>query len=589
MKNSLIRIRFHLVLVLLTLGTAPTPRLGAAVPPLVGYQGRVAVGSLPFTGSGQFRFALIDQTDGSSLWSNDGTSIAGSQPVNAVPLPVTNGLFSVLLGDVTQLNMGSLPADLFATHGNVRLRVWFNDGVNSSIQLTPDTRLTSAPYALAADIPDGSLTSAKLAPGAVTLSRLAVSGAPASGQLLSYDGTGMTWVNPPAGGGSTLSWLLGGNAGTSSGNFLGTVDDQDVRFQANNRFAFGIRASDQNLTFPRVPSSTLNLLGGDNGLGIYGTSVGFGGTTLGRTFGGVDIGGPVLYGEFGGGLGVTYRTGGTPPFFFDSTLVEKPILVWESASGAGGIVHIGGYAANGDPKLITFGDADYVHIGEAGSDDTLELKAARFNFVGGAMNKLDVGDNFVATVGAADFKLGHSSRRGTPGRALVDFGDALVLNFAGDWARTIIGGSSVEVRVLTITGGADLAEPFPLKEPALDKGSVVVIDEEHPGRLKLATTAYDTRVAGIISGANGISPGIALHQEGRLEGTDNVALSGRVYVRADAGYGAIKPGDLLTTSDTPGHAMKVTNHVRSQGAVLGKAMSSLQDGTGLVLVLVSLQ
>jgi len=68
-----------------------------------------------------------------------------------------------------------------------------------------------------------------------------------------------------------------------------------------------------------------------------------------------------------------------------------------------------------------------------------------------------------------------------------------------------------------------------------------------------------------------------------------VALTGRVYVQADAGYGAIKPGDLLTTSDTPGHAMKVIDHAQARGAVLGKAMSSLKEGKGLVLVLVTLQ
>jgi hypothetical protein len=46
---------------------------------------------------------------------------------------------------------------------------------------------------------------------------------------------------------------------------------------------------------------------------------------------------------------------------------------------------------------------------------------------------------------------------------------------------------------------------------------------------------------------------------------------------------------LLTTSSTPGHAMKVTDHARAQGAILGKAMSSLAEGKGMVLVLVSLQ
>jgi hypothetical protein len=60
-------------------------------------------------------------------------------------------------------------------------------------------------------------------------------------------------------------------------------------------------------------------------------------------------------------------------------------------------------------------------------------------------------------------------------------------------------------------------------------------------------------------------------------------------VRADASQGAIKPGDLLTTSAIPGHAMKVTDHLRAQGAILGKAMSALKQGQGLVLVLVTLQ
>jgi len=143
--------------------------------------------------------------------------------------------------------------------------------------------------------------------------------------------------------------------------------------------------------------------------------------------------------------------------------------------------------------------------------------------------------------------------------------------------------------VLTITGGCDLAEPFPLKDENIPKGSVVVIDDEHPGRLMRSERAYDSRVAGIISGANGINPGITLQQEGAFVDGQNVALSGRVYVHADAAFGAIKPGDLLTTSDTPGHAMKVTDHARAQGAIIGKAMTPLAQDRGLILVLVSLQ
>ena len=85
----------------------------------------------------------------------------------------------------------------------------------------------------------------------------------------------------------------------------------------------------------------------------------------------------------------------------------------------------------------------------------------------------------------------------------------------------------------------------------MGEGDVVVIDEANPGQLKLTDKPYDTRVAGVVSGANGIHPGIQMQQQGLMEGGKNVALTGRVYVKADTCNGAIKPGDLLTTSSTP--------------------------------------
>lgn len=153
----------------------------------------------------------------------------------------------------------------------------------------------------------------------------------------------------------------------------------------------------------------------------------------------------------------------------------------------------------------------------------------------------------------------------------------------------VAAGGSVVTPVLQITGGSDVAEPFQTLQQNIPKGSVLVIDDHNPGRLKLSEHAYDTRVAGVISGANGINPGISLNQRGVLEGGQNVALSGRVYVRADASHRPIKPGDLLTTSDTAGHAMKAAENRNARGAILGKAMSALPEGTGMVLVLVSLQ
>ncbi len=142
---------------------------------------------------------------------------------------------------------------------------------------------------------------------------------------------------------------------------------------------------------------------------------------------------------------------------------------------------------------------------------------------------------------------------------------------------------------LLIRGGADFAEPFALANEKVPPGAVMVIDPGRPGHLKLGTEAYDSKVAGIVSGAGGVQPGVVLTQTGVLEDGCNVALSGRVYALVDADYGPVQPGDLLTTSPTPGHAMKASDPGRRSGAVLGKAMTPLPAGRGLVLVLVTLQ
>ncbi len=150
------------------------------------------------------------------------------------------------------------------------------------------------------------------------------------------------------------------------------------------------------------------------------------------------------------------------------------------------------------------------------------------------------------------------------------------------------------VQILEITGGSDLSEQFNVTSAAethAEPGMVVCIDPARPGELVVSSKPYDFTVAGIISGAGGVNSGMIMGQHGSVaDGAHPVALTGRVYCYVDATTGAVQPGDMLTTSATPGHAMKVLDHTIAQGAIIGKAMTPLAAGEkGLVLVLVTLQ
>jgi hypothetical protein len=142
--------------------------------------------------------------------------------------------------------------------------------------------------------------------------------------------------------------------------------------------------------------------------------------------------------------------------------------------------------------------------------------------------------------------------------------------------------------ILELGAGLDYAEGFDVAEgEVIEPGAVLVIDHENPGKLALSSKPYDTKVAGIVAGAKSLGSGVRL---GSGEFDHDVALAGRVYCNVDASQEGVEPGDLLTTSSIPGYAMKVNDHTRSQGAILGKAMERLEKGaTGQILVLVTLQ
>jgi hypothetical protein len=120
-----------------------------------------------------------------------------------------------------------------------------------------------------------------------------------------------------------------------------------------------------------------------------------------------------------------------------------------------------------------------------------------------------------------------------------------------------------------------------------DPGTVMVMNSD--GTLSQSTEVYDKRVAGVVSGAGEVTPAMAPGKQPGKTNQQPIALMGRVHCKVDADLGPIQVGDLLTTSSTPGHAMRATDPARAFGTVIGKAMQSLESGQGLISVLVALR
>jgi len=142
-----------------------------AVPAVLNYAGQVAVNGQPFDGQGLFKFALVNADGNATYWSNDGTSANGSEPAAHVSIPVNGGLYSLLLGNTAMAGMGAIDPQVFAQHGDAKLRVWFSDGVNGFQQLSPDRPFASVPYAFSAGtatIADGSINKAMLGSDVLT-------------------------------------------------------------------------------------------------------------------------------------------------------------------------------------------------------------------------------------------------------------------------------------------------------------------------------------------------------------------------------------------------------------------------------------
>jgi len=179
------------------------------------------------------------------------------------------------------------------------------------------------------------------------------------------------------------------------------------------------------------------------------------------------------------------------------------------------------------------------------------------------------------------------------GNAVVGLSDhgTGVFGQGGQWAGSFVGRVLVQGDI-QVTGdinlvNADCAENFDISGEEIEPGTVMAIGND--GSLEVSREPYNKRVAGVISGARNLKPGIVLGK-GESEGRKApLALLGKVYCKVDATDSPIEVGDLLTTAATPGHAMKAAEGDRAAGAVIGKALQPLQDGQGMIPILIALQ
>jgi hypothetical protein len=162
----------------------------------------------------------------------------------------------------------------------------------------------------------------------------------------------------------------------------------------------------------------------------------------------------------------------------------------------------------------------------------------------------------------------------------------------GGLAGLFAGGVKVDGD-LSVTGDViltnrDLAERFPVVEAcSTAPGTVMVIGSN--GNLMPCRQAYDKRAIGIISGAGPFRAAITLGADADSQSSAPIAMVGTAFCRVDARYAPIEVGDLLTSSETSGHAMKAGDAERSFGTIIGKALAALPDGCGLIPMVVSLQ
>ena len=354
-----------------------------------------------------------------------------------------------------------------------------------------------------------------------------------------------------------MAWNTNGNAATNpAADFLGTTDAQPLVVRTNSTEAMRVDPSGKVGVGTKTPQNSLH--------------VGPGSSTILSS----RVNAVVASSAPDAGIAIAQNSG---------------VNVLLQASGAGGYI---GTTTN-HPLVLRTGDQDRVVVTATGNlqvgHGSTSIVSSRVNGVfasvapdAGIAIAQNSGVNVLLQASGAGGYIGTTSNHPLVFRT-VDL-DRMFIDNRGD----VFMNGNLSVAKDVILTGADCAENFDMvPDAACEPGTVMSIGIN--GALDASSRPYDTKVAGVVSGAGKFRPGIILDKQADEEGRHPIALCGKAYCKVDARYSAIEVGDLLTTSETAGHAMKATDQDRAFGAVIGKALADLPDGQGLIPILISLQ
>jgi len=395
-----------------------------------------------------------------------------------------------------------------------------------------------------------------------------------------YEGDS-TAVNPAG--------LTGRNTAAAGGNGIGvlgtSVNGEAIHGETNSTAFAAIAGIELNA------ASNIAAVYGEQrgkGPGVFGTSQGYEGVhgeTTSNTAAAVGAinkgtGGAAFYGISQGGEGVHGETSSTTfaaVAGYELNAASNIAAVYGEQRGNGPGV-FGLAKGNGAGVFGTSQGYEGVH-GETTSNTAAAVGAINKGTGGAAFYGISQGGEGVhgetssaTAAGVAGFALNAN------GTGAGVYGESRGQGPAGFFKGNVV----VTGDVLLVN--ADCAEEFEVTGADASPGTVMALGPS--GALVPSEEAYSKKVVGIVSGAGGFKPAIILDRQGPALGRAPIALIGKVGVKVDAQYGSVEPGDLLTSSPTPGHAMKVTDARRAFGSVIGKALGTVTSGQSIVTALV---